>query len=182
MAVTLSGGGGVQTAGLAGSAPSSVKGVWTTINGDAKTAQSTAELIAPFSITASAVNWVAVPDNATRAVFRVSYASTATTVSTSPVIRVFGLFNPTDITAAPANDGTSVPMRIDNVSPSAGGVTLTCTAAATDINDGAARKGQPHSLTGMDCMGAKRIAALVETALALSAGSGAATVEVMFLN
>lgn len=182
MAVTLSGGGGVQQGACGLQAPASIKGVWSTIHGDAKTAQSGAEILAPFSITSSNVNWVVVPEGATRAIFRVSYASTATTVSTSPVIVVFGLYNPVDITAAPANDGTSVVMRLDNVAPAAAGITLTATGAAADLNDGSLRKGQPHSLTPMDCLGAKRIAVAVQTALALSAGSGAATVEVMFLN
>lgn len=180
MAVTISSGPNTINDSAQITAPASVKGGWSTINSDAKTAQSAANLISPLACTDAAVYWVKVPDRATRAVFRTKFASTLTSMTTQAVVRVYGI--DTDLTTAPLTDGTQKPMRLDNASPSATGVTLTITGAATDISDGTNRYGQPHSLTGLDCMGSRFIACFIETAAVINAGSGTISVEVMFLN
>lgn len=162
-------------------APASIRGGWVVANSDAKTAQSAADLLAPLGCTDSAVRWVRVPSAASAVVIRARYPSTATTFSTSPVVRVYGVYGDTGDSPA-ANDGAVPIMRIDAASATASGLTVPVAAAASSLANGSVRYSGPTSLVGLDCKCATYIGVFVETAAVLGSGSGDVVIEVMFEN
>lgn len=91
----------------------------------------------------------------TTLLLRLAYSAGAT-VSTSPVVEVFG------------RTGTNAWQRLENKS---GAVAVTLTAAADDVTDGTLKYTHPSMTThAFDCAGCDEILVGVKTAFAVSAG------------
>ena len=165
--------------------PVTANGNVATVVSDAEaTAATSTELKAPLGFAGSNCRWVQIGSNGGKVAFRVKYSGT---VTTSPVIQVYGVYTESDPTSnAFANDGTFAPNRLDN-SASGSGITLTLDAT-NDIRDAA---GTPNlyspwytfvsPVTGVpgDALGVNWILVLCSTAANVS---GSASVEMLQLN
>lgn len=180
--------GGVQSGGMNVMMPASGGGTWVVVNDDAETAQSSTDLLRPAAIDDSTFHWCKVGDGATRCLVRARQA-VAATVTTSPVIRVFGAYG-TSIagdgswpnTSAAAVAGDPKFLRLDNVDWNAAGLTLTLVTSGTGLNrdnDYAYTDVMPD-LTGIDLKGCQWVGVAVETAANVSAGT--VPIEILFLN
>lgn len=150
--------------------PASTKGLWSTANSDAETAQSAGEILRPLSATASTIVWLRVHPSVTRVLMRLRY-DTGATYTTAPVVRLFGVFFPDAIQAnAFADDGTVHVMRIDNVDSGAAGITI-AGDATNDIRDTTYKYTDPTTFDGYDLRGASHVAAFIETAANISTGT-----------
>lgn len=154
---------------------------WTTIHADAEAAAETTALTRPTLSTVNAgVRYLEVPDGAVRVQLRVRYAGT---VTTSPVLRVFGLTGSIPTTGVvPEGTGVVWAKRLDSIANSTG-TTLTLDAT-NDITDGTYKWSQciENQIDGapwVDLQGSSYVTVLVETAANVS---GAALIEAMFLN
>lgn len=170
---------------LGGAAPIPLS-VWHVAHADAgDTAATSAELLHPFSEASSNVSWLKVPAYATRMYIRGRTTSTLATVTTNPVVRIYGAsLDPAD-SASTAT--TTKVMRLDNVDANAAGVTLVFVASrAGMLNDGTNYYTNylPSSLgwtSGYPTNGCAYVAVLVETAANLVTDVAHA-IEVMFLS
>ena len=159
---------------------------WFVAHDDAgDTAATAAELLHPFSEASSNVHWILVPEFATRLYIRGRTTSTLATVTTNPVVRIYGAsHDPAD--AASTATATKI-MRLDNADAAAAGITLTFVASrAGMLNDGTNyfTNYMPATLgwtSGYATGGAKYIGVLVETAAVLVTDV-AHPIEVMFLS
>ena len=168
--------------------PSSVKGNWYVCHANlAATAATAAEQANPGSVTSTNVTWVKVPDNATRFLLRAKMAVGTTTVTTSPVVKVYAAYPPVELTSSSAavswNSSTEF-MRVDASTLAAAGTTLTLSATANAmIKDSVYIYSDPHSITGTDALGGWYIGVLGTTAGAVSGGADSLIpCEIMFLN
>jgi hypothetical protein len=158
-------------------------GPWKTIHDDAEAAASSAaELIRPLSVTSANVHALAVPPGATRVMVRVRWA-VAGAVTTSPVVRVYGVYGERNASDWFPDDGTVQLIRLDRDLTGAGGVTVTLDAT-NDLRDTTYSYSNPaiHTDTGlpyMDCKGAGHVFVLVSTAANVA---GAASIQAAFLN
>ena len=154
---------------------------WTTIHADAEAAAETTALTRPTLAGVNAgVRYLQVPDGAVRVQVRVRYDGT---VTTSPVLRVFGLTGAIPTTGVVA-EGTGVAWakRLDSIANSTG-TTLTLDAT-NDITDGTYKwspvmENQIDGSPWVDLQGSSYVTVLVETAANVS---GAALIEAVFLN
>jgi hypothetical protein len=162
----------------------------TVVSNAKATAATATELKTPLSYTGSNCFWVKLGPGITRGMFRVKYAGT---VTTSPVIQVYGVHQPDPATgvstASPEFSNTSgliSPTRLDNDAAGAG-ITLTLDAT-NDIRDGAATPNlyspwyefvSPQTGVPGDLLGCSHILVLCSTA---ANTSGAAVIEALFLN
>lgn len=165
--------------------PVTANGNVATVVSDAEaTAATSTELKAPLGFAGSNCRWVQIGSNGGKVAFRVKYSGT---VTTSPVIQVYGVYTESDPTSnAFANDGAFAPNRLDN-SASGSGITLTLDAT-NDIRDAA---GTPNlyspwytfvsPVTGVpgDALGVNWILVLCSTAANVS---GSASIEMLQLN
>lgn len=158
-------------------------GVVTVVTDAEATAANSTELKAPLGYAGSNCRWVKVGGYASRALFRVKYSGT---VTTSPIIQVYGVQTETVPAPAFANDGTIAPTRLDN---DAAGSGLTLTLDATnDIRDAAGTPNlyspwyeyvSPQTGVPGDLLGSTWILVLCSTAANVS---GSATIEALLIN
>lgn len=188
MAITSRTQGGVQNGSMPVHVIASARGNWVTVNDDAETAQSATDLLRPAAIDDSVFHWCEVRDGATRCLIRARMAIAAT-VTTSPVVRVFGAYG-TSIngtgawpdTSAAAVAGDPYFLRLDNVDWNAAGLTLTLVTTGTGLNrdnDYAYTDVMPD-LTGIDMKGCAWIGVAVETAA--NVDTGTVPIQLLFLN
>lgn len=176
---------GASVQGVAPAIPGSVTGDWTTIHSDASATAST-QALTPLSETSANVKWLKVPNRVVRVLVRCRYPTGASSLVTSPVIKLYGAWPGVGATAATkteppfATDGTVKIMRLDNVDSGAAGVTVTLDFT-NDIGDATYKYSDPTSLDGYDLKGAAWIACLVTTAGAAT-GFTTPIIEVLGLN
>lgn len=143
-------------------------GPWITIHDDAEATPSTAAvLIRPLSETSANVHAVKVPAGATRVMVRARWA-VAGAVTTSPIIRAYGVYGAINSSGWFADDGTVHLVRIDRNATGAGGVTVTVDAT-NDLRDTtySYSANAIHTDDGtpwFDCKGAQYVFVLVSTA------------------
>lgn len=158
-------------------------GPWVTIHDDAEaSAASAAELIRPLSVTSSNVHALKVPPGATRVMIRARW-SVAGAVTTSPVIRAYGVAGAINASDWFEDDGTVSPVRIDRNATGAGGVTVTLDAT-NDLRDTnySYSANAIHADDGtpwFDCKGSNYVFVLVATAGNVV---GSITLQAAFLN
>lgn len=158
------------------------KGTWITVNSDARSAQSSGELLAPATIAGATFHWLKVPENVTKVLIRGKYPAGTSVIVTSPIVRPMGAYeNGGEISDAGVcpNDGTVPPLRLDNASHSATG--LTCTlSVSNDVSDGTFKYGAVTSIAGYSILGADYIGVMVSTAAAITS-SAAVEIQVLLV-
>ncbi len=164
--------------GLTLTAPASVKGDWTVVHANlSAAAESSTVLMRPSSYSNANVYPARIHPAATRVTLMARYDDAVSTVTTSPVIRVFGVYGPDDaVSAAGVIDETkAIVRRLDNADSNAAGITLTLETAASAgcIADGTYLYSNElaSSLDGIDLRGAKWLLVLTETAASISGGA-----------
>lgn len=157
--------------------PASVKAQWTTVHGNlSDTAESAAVLLRPATYASAFVYPARIHHGATRISIMARYKQATSTVTTSPVVRIYGIWG-ADSVVTPAgvisDDGTAIIRRIDTGSSNGAGITLTLTtaAAADKMRDTTYRYSDEYDITGVDLRGAKWLLALTETAANISGGA-----------
>lgn len=143
-------------------------------------AASAAELLAPFSYsTAGASRWVRRGAGIVRAYFYARMVASAT-VTTDPVIRIYGAIPVTDavadaamktpLTGAIPNDGTWRAIRLDNADWNTAGLTLDLISSGAGLNNDAtyAYSDETDEIDLQDCW---YYTALVETAANVNTGT-----------
>lgn len=158
--------------------PASVQGTWVTLHGNlSATAETAAVLKRPATYAGSLVYPARVHPSTTRVLIRARYKQGTSTVTTSPIVRLYAAYGPdasfTASTGTFLDDGTVQFMRIDTGSSTGAGVTLTLTTTATDdkLRDTTYRYSDAYDIAGTDLLGAKWIVALTETAANISGGA-----------
>lgn len=183
MALTISGASPVVIAGMQVAASTAMRSIpIDCILSAAATANTANEILRPLSVTNS--NNVAFRIGyGSKLLFRVKY-SQGESLSTNPIIQVFGIFSMADNPAAFADDGTVEFCRLDALSGVAG-ITLAETAA-TDKRDTTWRYSDwqtytsPYTGAVGDAMNAGWGLVLLTTAGIVS-GAGTASVEVLVI-
>lgn len=158
--------------------PASVNGAWTIIHTNlSSTAETAAVLKRPATYAGAGVSPAAVSPATTRLLIMARYAQGTSTVTTSPVVRLYAVYGP-DSSFTPSSgtfldDGSVIFRRIDSGTSTGTGVTLTLTTTATDdkIRDTTYRYSDCYDIAGTDLLGAKWIVALTETAANISGGA-----------
>jgi hypothetical protein len=159
-----------QAGGAGVTHPGSTFTDWQTIHNDlTATAETGAVLLRPLTYAGTNVAPGKMPPGATRFLLRGRYPQ-ASTLTTSPVVRLYGVWGTPTAAGVFADDGTVLAMRLDNVDANAAGVTVTIGTTA-DLRDTTYRYTDVIDLTGFDAKGAWYILALTETAGVISAGS-----------
>jgi hypothetical protein len=163
----------------------SAKGTWATVIADAKaSANSAAELLQPLSITSNNIQPILLGLTSTSVLIRAKYATAITAMTTNPAVRIFAAYG-TAVNDAGSfvNDG---PVRLVRLDAAAGGTTgRTITLDGTnDIRDSVSKYSAPLVVTSPfsavgDLAGAQYLIVVLETAAAISAGSGAIEIEAM---
>ena len=150
--------------------PSSMQINWTQVHTDAEQANTAGQLLNPGSVsTAFVVPAIVSQGTRLRIIARTNYA--VATVTTSPVVRIFGADQSPD--SAGAFPTGTIFHRIDAENFNDTGLTLTLDVAANVQNDGATycwSSPQPVS-TGFDMLGAKAVLVLIETAANVDVGT-----------
>lgn len=182
---------GTNTTALAQTvAPASAFGNIVTVVTNAKATAATAtELKTPLSFAGSNCRWTKVGPGISRILLRAKYSGT---VTTSPVLQVYGVHQPDPATGVTSDSpafsdaGTIAPTRLDNDAAGAG-ITITLDAT-NDIRDSAGTPNlyspwyefvSPQTGVPGDCLGASHILVLCSTA---ANTSGACVIEALFLN
>lgn len=157
--------------------PASVKAQWTTVHGNlSDTAESAAALLRPTTYASAFVYPMRIHAAATRISIMARYKQATSAVTTSPVVRLYGIWG-ADSVVTPAgviaSDGTAIIRRLDNGSSNSAGITLTLTTAvaADKMRDDTYRYSDEYDITGVDLRGAKWLLALTETAANISGGA-----------
>lgn len=157
--------------------PASVTGEWVTIHGNLSDTAETTALKRPATYGSAFVYPARVHPACTRIVIRARYKQGTSTVTTSPVVRLYAAYGPdasfTPSTGTFLDDGTIQFMRVDTGSSTGAGVTLTLTTTATDdkLRDTTYRYSDAFDIAGTDLLGAKWLVALTETAANISGGA-----------
>ena len=158
---------------------------WQVIHADAEAAAETTNLLRPTaSGLNAAVRYVKVPEGAVRCQLRAQYGSGAT-VTTSPVVRVFGLNGSlSEAGVATEGDLSVFAQRLDSIANSTG-TTLACDGT-NDIRDGIYQWSQclENQIDGapwVDLQGSSWVTVLVETAASISTAT-AVQIVCKFLN
>jgi hypothetical protein len=129
------------------------------------------DMLNPLNFSSTICNWIKIDEDIDRVFLRVRRAVGTTVVTTSPVVKVYGVFAdtpPDSSTNQFANDGTIPYARID-AATTAAGTTLTC-VVATDQRDSAYQYsdwvGYTHPVSGIkgDTAGASYILVMLTTA------------------
>jgi len=153
--------------------PSSVQSNWVIAHESLEaTAETGTVLLTPATYAGTGVHPVKLSGAVTRVLIRARYDVGTTTLTTSPVVRLYAVFTPLGTIPATGvipNDGTVRFVRIDNADNNAAGVILTLSANA--IRDSVYRYTNVVSLTGSDMLGACHLLVLTETAGAVSGGA-----------
>ena len=158
--------------------PASVKGTWSVIHTNlSSTAETAAVLKRPATYAGTSVIPARVHPATTRLFIMARYAQGTSTVTTSPVIRLYAAYGPDASfnagTGVFLDDGSVIFRRIDSGTSTGTGITLTLTTTATDdkIRDTTYRYSDCYDMAGTDLVGAKWIVALTETAANISGGA-----------
>jgi len=159
---------------------------WQVIHADAEaTAESAANLLRPTASGLNAsVRYVKVPEGAVRCQLRAQYGSGAT-ITTSPVLRVFGLVGSlSEAGVATEGDLSVFAQRLDATANTTG-TTLTCDGT-NDIRDGTYQWSQclENQIDGspwVDLQGCSYVTVLTETAASISTAT-AVQIVCKFLN
>lgn len=167
--------------------PTSCYGQWYTIHNDLTAAAETTALVRPLSSTTSSVIAFKFGGPCTSFMLRGRYPQ-ASTLTTNPVVRVYGVYPTADLGLAPitafADDGTNHVMRLDNADASNTGVTVTMDNT-NDLRDTTYRYTDPvtNAMTSgftFDARGASWGLALTNTAAVISAGT--MQLQILILN
>lgn len=149
--------------------PSSMQLNWTQVHTDAEQVNSGAELLNPRSVS-SAYVIPAIVSQGTRLRITARTNFAVATITTSPVVRIFGADQAPDSSGA-FPSGT-IFHRIDAENFNDTGVTLTLSLAASSQNDGTyCWSSQVPVSTGFDMLGAKAVIVLIETAANVNVGT-----------
>ena len=125
------------------------------------TAQTSGELLNPGSITSTNVHPIELAPGITRVGIRAKVDDGMTTVTTSPVVRLYSCLYDPNIVAAAANKFR----RIDNVDWAGAGLTLTMVASGSGMHtDGTYFYSDEAALAGHDCLGGRFVVVACETA------------------
>lgn len=168
---------GAETQGGDVTYPASVKGHWLVVHSSLDaTAETSTVLMRPSSYSNSAVFPARIHPSATRVSLMARYATGTTTVTTSPKVRVFGVYGPDDAvnpSTGVIDEAKAILRRLDSGTSSGAGITLTLTTAASvsAINDATYRYSDEYDITGIDLRGAKWLLVLTETAASVSGGA-----------
>jgi hypothetical protein len=181
---------GCMNDGLTLTAPASVKGDWAIVHANlSATAESATVLMRPSSYSNANVYPARIHAAATRVTLMARYDDAVSTVTTSPRVRVYGVYGPDDaVSEAGVIDETkAIVRRLDSADSNANGITLTLETAASEgcINDGTYLYSNElaSSLDGIDLRGAKWLLVLTETAASVSGGANTVVAcEAMLLN
>lgn len=175
-----------QSVALKGNTPtvicSAQSGPWVTIHDDLEaTAATSEELIRPLSVMSANVHAVRLPPSAKHVMLRARWTA-AGAVTTSPVLRVYGVFGSANDAGWFDDDGTVHVIRLDRYGNSSG-QTLTLDAA-NDLRDTKYSYSAPllHADTALpylNCLGSSYVFALVQTA-ANVAGAQACVLQAAF--
>ena len=174
----------IPGAGGGVSYPASVIGTWAVLHANLSTAaESATELLRPTVTTLNAgVRLLRVSGACKGIMLRARYDPTITTVTTAPVVRIYGITG-TDAAAGVLSDtGANPPERLDALTAAAAGLTVTPVAlGAGNLRDGTYAYTDVLTVSGspfFDVRGAKYIMALTETAANVSGGANT-VVELM---
>ena len=158
--------------------PASVKAQWTTVHGNlSDTAETATVLLRPATYASAFVYPARIHHSATRISIMARYKQATSMVTTTPVVRIYGIWGADTVvnasTGAIADDGTAIIRRLDNGASNGAGITLTLTtaAAADKMRDTTYRYSDEYDITGVDLRGAKWLLALTETAASISGGA-----------
>lgn len=163
---------------------------WSTavvIYDDATTACSTTEQRSPFSITKDQFHWLQITPDVTRVILRARAAGTATTFTTSPIVRPVGLVR---TAGTPGDPGTAITAA--NFTPIylLGGHTNNVTMAFgagvnANMTDGSVFYSTPlvitsssNSTLGVGTLGCEYIGCIVQTAAAVTDGASPVVVAI----
>lgn len=178
-------GASIPTAGGGVSFPSSVASDWTLLHANlAATAETATELLRPTSTTLdSGVRLLKVSGACKGIMLRARYDPTITTVTTAPVIRLYGITGTAPTADGVLSDtGANPPERLDALTAAATGLTVTPVAlGAGNLRDGTYAYTDVLIVSGspfFDLRGCKWILALTETAANVSGGANT-VVELM---
>lgn len=183
MAITVVSGGSQGPLGN-GTYCASTKAIWTPIHLSLiATASTAAQAANPGSRVNSDANaiLVKVPDNATRCRIRGKCAVAVSAVSTSPVVKLYGLYTASQV----SNDtlpSDAAWERLDATTLAATGTTLTFAAASANTQVVDSTYLYTDVSSDIDCKGAQYIALLVTTAGAGLTNGGTPTAEVSFIS
>lgn len=186
MAITVANGGAMGPLGN-GVHVASTKALWTTIhNSLIATASTAAQAANPGSRVDSDTNaiLVKVPDNATRCRIRGKCAVAISAVTTSPVVKLYGMYTangnlPATNTSLPADASWE---RLDATTLAAAGTTLTFAAASANTQVVDSTYLYTDVSSDIDCKGAQYVTLLVTTAGAGLTNGGTPTAEISFVN
>lgn len=175
----------IPAAGGGTTYPASTVGTWVILHENlSSTAESATELLRPTVTTLNAgVRLLRVSGACKGIMLRARYDPTITTVTTAPIVRIYGITGDELATAGVLSDtGANPPERIDALTAAAAGLTFTPVAlGAGNLRDGTYAYTDVATVSGspfFDCRGAKWILALTETAANVSGGTFT-TVELM---
>jgi len=149
------------------------KGQWLTCNSNMLAAQSAGELLSPATIATSTFAWVKVPTNVTKVLVRARFAINTTVITTSPVVRIVGGYDPSNLVGDDGvvpNTGTVQFLRLDTGTWAGTGVTCTC-SVTTNVKDTSYFYSDLTSITGYNVLGADFVGVLVSTAGAITTGT-----------
>jgi len=155
------------------------------------TASTSSELLNPGSSTKTVSQVVRIGPEARRVIIRARYETAITAATTSPVVRVFGIYA-TDAQLVAAS-GTTFPTdgsvrfkRLDNNSATASGITVTLTPATPgDLRDGTYKYSNPIQVSSsefIDLANANALLVLVETAAASLTGGTLVQIECLLVD
>lgn len=158
--------------------PASVRGKWITIHNDLEQASGITG-VRPLSVTSTDIIPIQVPVGATRVLFRARYANGAT-VTTSPIIVVYGVWGELDGGAFTEGNDQVQCARLDNQDNSAAGITVTLDGT-NDVDDATYQYSDiVPSLTGLDLLGASYVFAYPTTVA--NVNSGVVLLQALFIN
>lgn len=159
----------VLAGGTGVTCPSSMQLKWTQVHTDAEQVNTSAELRNPRSVSSTyVIPGIVSQGTRLRIMARTNFA--VATITTSPVVRIFGADQVPDSTGA-FPSGT-IFHRIDAENYNDTGVTVTLSLAASSQNDGTyCWSSQVPVSTGFDMLGAKAVLVLIETAANVDVGT-----------
>ena len=163
--------------------PSSVTGDWTVAHANLSATAETTALKNPTGTVSTSARLLAISPNVKGILLRARYATGTSTVTTSPIVRVFAVYgDDVPSTGTLSDTGANPCMRLDTATSTAAGltITLTTTGTADKLTDATYRYSDVTSLDGLDLKGAKYLLCLTETAANISGGADT-VVELMAL-
>lgn len=158
--------------------PVTSAGAMIQVHDDARTAQSSAEMLRPAVVASTLFHWVRRGLDTTRIIL-FARQPVGATVTASPVVRVFGAYGlggapiaPDPTTGNFADDGSVRFVRLDNTAANAAGVTMLLSSGGSGLarDTSFAYSNPVPDLDGLDLKGCEWYGVMVQTAAAYSAG------------